>query len=253
MKSWDVQRENIIIRTNGNRVEWYSSSSGRINFSIHLHTVHVGKIWFLLWWLRLGKGRLSSDRSRCHRRWWRWRGRRVWGSVLLLTRWSFWTDGRVEVIAFGTNVFFRKQKKSQSLKYYGAQNKLMNNLRASSHIFSLTSPLWAKHFSQIRAYRELGEEILGSSSPKMESASRSYHCLRWGCANKGEIAVEKKEGELIWYKRERDRRTRELCLQSWIQSFPICTWVVIREMLLLLRGYRQWLTRLKSRLKRSGR
>ena len=56
----------------------------------------------------------------------------------------------------------------------------MKYSRVSSHWFSLTSPLWAKHFWQIKAYRDAVELTDESSSPKMASASLSYHCLRGG-------------------------------------------------------------------------
>ena len=101
-KSW-IYSEDIINK--GNSQESNTLDSRCINFSIHLHMVHVEKIWFL-WWLKKPEGRLSlrSNRGRCQRRW-RASGRRTWGSVLLLMR--SWMCGRVEVIAIWTNIFLK--------------------------------------------------------------------------------------------------------------------------------------------------
>lgn len=47
--------------------------------------------------------------------------------------------------------------------------------RVSSNAFSLTNPLWAKHFSQMRAYR-----ATSSSPPNTASATLSNQVLRMG-------------------------------------------------------------------------
>ena len=90
------------------------------------------------------------------------------------------------------------------LELTDAQNKSdPENSRASSHILSFTRPLCAKHFSQMRAYREAVALGTCSSSPKRASASLSYHCLRGGVLGKGggkDVAGEYRK----WYQRFKD-------------------------------------------------
>lgn len=76
----------------------------------------------------------------------------------------------------------------EGLKEYGYNET--RHSRASSHKDSLTNPLWVKHRSQINAYRELGELISWSSSPRSASATLSYHRFRGGPMGKGLGAAE---------------------------------------------------------------
>lgn len=63
-----------------------------------------------------------------------------------------------------------------------------NHLLMSSYSLSRTSPLCAKQFSHMRAYRECCAPPEASSSPRMASASLSYHCFRGGAIGWGTVS-----------------------------------------------------------------
>lgn len=86
---------------------------------------------------------------------------------------------------------YSMQKKGTKDWFTEGQIHEKGNIRASSHMLSLTKPLWLKHFSHINAYRELGDEIVGSSSPSSASANLSYHCFRGGATGNPGVAASR--------------------------------------------------------------